>query len=366
MSTTLAGDYVIRISRDSTSWDLFPIEDVVAGSGILAEGAQAKASLSDALSTSSSLQPVATISNTWRENDHNEQSHSVDSQLLEVLDCVFAQWAWSSVASANEPPSSASPTTSKLQFAGQSLSVDLTSESGFKALFSDFHLDGDDVEWVEMVTGSGQVLGQVPRPLVHKYNLLHRGIGLFVTKDRPMNEQNPPPLYTHRRSSTKRIFPSLYDMFVGGVSLAGEPAELTARREVAEELGLSRALDEDTDAWLGPLLTCTVCTAYNRCVVTLFSYTMRSDEETVTWQEEEVDWGRFVPYPVIVAAADRSIERFAQSQTWPGTYPPIQSPLGGALPEGTVEDDDTWKEWDFVPDGLLVWEAWLQYLRRRL
>ena len=155
-------------------------------------------------------------------------------------------------------------------------------------------------------------------------------------------------------------------MFVGGVSLANEPYEVTARREVAEELGLTRALLHDEKALLGPILTCTVCTAYNRCVVTLFSYTMNSDQETVTWQEEEVDWGSFVLYSVILAAADRSIQRFAAKRCWPGTYPPFQSPCKGSLASDMIFNDDAWTEWDFVPDGLLVWEAWLQYVQGQI
>lgn len=243
--------------------------------------------------------------------------------------------------------------------------------------------DDDSIEWVEMVTGTGKGLGKVPRKFVHKFNLLHRGIGMFVTKDVPMpieeednnNDQNVatisrPDLYVHRRCASKRIFPSLYDMFVGGVSLADESPELTARREVAEELGLMYALDESKkDKLSSKILDCVVCTAYNRCYVSLYSYTMDSTEENITWQEEEVDWGHFIPYQVIVASADRSIQRFAKNNNqWPGTYPPVQSTLRGTLnslddiQQQKQLDNDDWKEWDYVPDGLLVWEAWLKHI----
>lgn len=81
----------------------------------------------------------------------------------------------------------------------------------------------------------------------------------------------------------------------------------------------------------------------------------------MTWQEEEVDWGDFVPYPVIVAAADRSIQRLADDSKWPGAYPPIQSVQKGSIADICVSyTADEWNEWDFVPDGLLVWEAWLK------
>jgi 8-oxo-dGTP pyrophosphatase MutT (NUDIX family) len=270
--------------------------------------------------------------------------------LVYCNECLFS----------GQPASQISPTTSEWKVSlGQNndaLLVDLASEAGVELLFSKI-LDSssESVEWVEMVTGSGEGLGKVPRPLVHSFNLLHRGIGLFVTKDKPMGLAGDfPDLYVHRRASTKRIFPSLYDMFVGGVSLADEPPELTARREVAEELGLSRALllNDSNNALSDPILVCTVCTAYNRCVVTLFTYTMESQEETVTWQEEEVDWGNFVPYPIIESAADRSIQRFANDKKWPGSYPPIQSDRKGSKPDDVAYENEVWTEWDFV------WHYW--------
>jgi len=153
-------------------------------------------------------------------------------------------------------------------------------------------------------------------------------------------------------------------MFVGGVSLAGEDSQVTAHREVAEELGLHvKAHLSKT-----PLLSCVVCTAYNRCFVVLYSYTMNPAKEVVKWQAEEVAWGSFVPYTVIEAAADRSIQRFVKAGTWPGSLPAIQSPRKGMPTDADVdsfEDKEGWKEWDFVPDGLLVWEAWLRWLDQK-
>ena len=113
--------------------------------------------------------------------------------------------------------------------------------------------DPESSELVEMVDRQGRALGIVPRKLVHKHNLLHRGIGMFVSQNQPIlfspthgtkGKQKQPALYVHRRTTTKRIFPDLYDMFVGGVSLAGEDATTTASREVAEELGLTAGLQE--------------------------------------------------------------------------------------------------------------------------
>eukprot|EP00977_Amphora_coffeiformis_P009424 scaffold2179_cov165-Amphora_coffeaeformis.AAC.28 len=224
-------------------------------------------------------------------------------------------------------------------------------------------------EWVEMTDQSGKPLGMVPRPLVHTHNLLHRGIGMFVTKDRSIFLNNSedgeilPDLYLHQRTATKRIFPSLYDMFVGGVSSAGESSRVTAQREVAEELGLRQA--DHLSAT--PLLTCVVCTGYNRCVVDLYEYVMDTTTESISWQAEEVAWGSFCSYDIIEAAADRSIQRLEAKHAWPGSSPAIQSPRKGELVghRSTSDRNDAWKEWDFVPDGLLVWEAWLHWKAKK-
>ena len=136
-------------------------------------------------------------------------------------------------------------------------------------------------EIVEMVNQDGVPLATVPRDLIHKLNLLHRGIGIVVSKDEHIRQGmvSYPDVYCHQRTSTKRIFPSLYDMFVGGVSEAGEESNVTAAREVAEELGLKRGL---SGALSEPLFNCAVCTSYNRCIVTVFTYECNSVEENVT------------------------------------------------------------------------------------
>lgn len=219
----------------------------------------------------------------------------------------------------------------------------------------------ENIEISEMVNEKGEPLGMVPRNLVHKANLLHRGIGMVVAKDQPILTPGCatfPELYVHRRTDTKRIFPSLYDMFVGGVSTAREDSKMTAEREVAEELGLERALTDPT-MLSGPLFDCTICTSYNRCVVTVFCCTFQSNQDSVTWQEEEVAWGDFVTYDTIVASADLSIQRLVEKSEWPGRLPTrIKERLTESQRGG---DNDAWKSWDYVPDGLLVWEAWLNW-----
>jgi len=133
---------------------------------------------------------------------------------------------------------------------------------------------------VELVDGSGSPIAVLPRLLIHKYNMLHRGIGVIVLAPRveqsPLQEEETIPnnyhkysVYCHQRTFSKRIFPGLYDMFVGGVSGVGETSKQTAIRELAEELGI---IKNDDSRMSNALVSCCICTLYNRCVVTVFQY----------------------------------------------------------------------------------------------
>jgi isopentenyldiphosphate isomerase len=354
-TTSLAGPYVIECESNATNsiFKCTPIREVnIDRETFSSEGGQAWAALHDAHRHE---KPRITLQVHWDGPVCRVQllpeDAEIDASLLSTLSRVLVQWS----IVARQPVS-------------EQLTIHFPREEEpfllqwkDPAVASSHLYNNIPGEMVEMVDRTGAVLGHVPRKLLHQHNLLHRGIGIFVTKDHPMNGNQRPDLYTHRRTQTKRIFPSLYDMFVGGVSLAGEDAIITARREVEEELGLSCSDHLHPER----LLQCIVCTAYNRCVVDLFVYVMNTKNESIQWQDEEVAWGSFVPYRTIEAAADRSIHRLAERGEWPGRYPPIQSSRMGKLDpedEGARFDGATqWTSWDFVPDGLLVWEAWLRH-----
>lgn len=200
------------------------------------------------------------------------------------------------------------------------------------------------------------------------------------------NNNNKPNVYVHQRTDTKRIFPSLYDMFVGGVSCRDECAELTAARELAEELGLRGALnyyekkevvggesnENSSSSKQNPLSSelfrCTIGTAYNRCVVSVFAYQCLTNVESIQWQKEEVQWGEFVPYDVVEVAAALSVDRLKASGTWHGNddsgihISEMMEKIQVLKNEYTY--DQAWESWDFVPDGLLVWEAWLKWYNK--
>ncbi len=273
---------------------------------------------------------------------------------------------------------------------------DLTNPSGYAQLFAAVlpsNCNLNDVEMSNMVDSDGEPCGYLPRPLVHKFNILHRGIGVVVCKDGHIakidydtrsssnnnnnNSKSRPGIrtqvYVHQRTDTKRIFPSLYDMFVGGVATAGESLKLTAKREVGEELNLTRP-----GSLSDPLFRCTICTSYNRCVVTVYTYNFDSSSEEVSWQEEEVQWGDFVEYDIVERSSALSIGRLLEANAWPGKDDDAMSmsilvtknknPVNTVRIDGedgaTSECSREEGNWDYVPDGLLVWVAWLQWLSK--
>ncbi|WP_327237345.1 NUDIX domain-containing protein [Streptomyces sp. NBC_01317] len=87
-------------------------------------------------------------------------------------------------------------------------------------------------EILDVVDENDRVVGQAPRGEVYAKRLRHRCVFVLArdAEDR---------VFVHRRTAGKLIFPSLYDMFVGGVLGAGETYDEAALREAEEELGVS-------------------------------------------------------------------------------------------------------------------------------
>jgi uncharacterized protein YhfF/isopentenyldiphosphate isomerase len=87
-------------------------------------------------------------------------------------------------------------------------------------------------ELLDIVDEQDQVIGQAPRGEVYARRLRHRCAFVFV-------RDGAGRIFVHRRTSSKLMFPLLYDMFVGGVVGAGESYDAAALREAEEELGVS-------------------------------------------------------------------------------------------------------------------------------
>ncbi|WP_406257029.1 NUDIX domain-containing protein [Streptomyces nigra] len=87
-------------------------------------------------------------------------------------------------------------------------------------------------EILDIVDERDRVIGRAPRGEAYARGLRHRCV--FVEARDAEGR-----LFVHRRTPTKLVFPSHYDMFVGGVVGAGESYDEAALREAEEELGVS-------------------------------------------------------------------------------------------------------------------------------
>ncbi|MER6270525.1 NUDIX domain-containing protein [Streptomyces sp900105755] len=87
-------------------------------------------------------------------------------------------------------------------------------------------------EILDIVDENDQVIGTSPRGEAYARGLRHRCV--FIQARDAAGR-----VFVHRRTPTKLVFPSLYDMFVGGVVGAGESYDDAALREAEEELGVS-------------------------------------------------------------------------------------------------------------------------------
>jgi len=133
-------------------------------------------------------------------------------------------------------------------------------------------------EIVVIVDEDNNVVGAALRLEMRTKRLPHRSTYILV-----FNSQGE--LYVQKRTTTKDVFPGYYDPATGGVVLAGESYEASARRELAEELGIHDVpltslftfyfADERTRVW-GGVFTC----VYDGAMVL---------------QPEEVESGEFMP-----------------------------------------------------------------------
>ncbi|MEV5988944.1 NUDIX domain-containing protein [Streptomyces sp. NPDC052051] len=165
-------------------------------------------------------------------------------------------------------------------------------------------------ELLDIVDENDRAIGQSPRGEAYARGLRHRCVFIQVRDAEGR-------LFVHRRTATKLVFPSLYDMFVGGVVGAGESYDAAALREAEEELGVS-GLPRPK-----PLFTFLYDGGAGR---TWWSavYEVRC-ELPVDPQAEEVAWHAFLP----------------------------EDEVARRLPE-----------WEWVPDGLAAYERLGEYRRR--
>lgn len=95
-------------------------------------------------------------------------------------------------------------------------------------------------EIVTLVDVNDHVIGAAPRARVRKEGLIHRVCYILV-----FNAEHQ--LLLQKRTLIKDLYPGYYDAAAGGVLLAGESYEISASRELQEELGISAPMKTHFD-----------------------------------------------------------------------------------------------------------------------
>ena len=161
-------------------------------------------------------------------------------------------------------------------------------------------------ELLDIVDEADRVVGRARRGEAMARRLRHRAVFILVRDARDR-------VFVHRRTAMKLVFPSRYDMFVGGVVGAGESYDDAALREAQEELGVQGL----------------------PAPVPLFSFLYETSEHT--W------WSR-----VYQVRCEVPVDPQAEEVAWHAFL--TDEELEGRL-----------TEWDWVPDGLEAYRRLLEW-----
>lgn len=133
---------------------------------------------------------------------------------------------------------------------------------------------------MSLVDEHGAVVGRAPRARMRRDNLRHAATAVLVRR-------TDGRIYVHRRSDRKDWCPGCHDAAAGGVVVEGEQPEESARRELAEELGI-------TGVPLRPLGT----SLHEDDTVRVFEHCFEvTYDGVVTHSDGEVAWGTWMTLP---------------------------------------------------------------------
>lgn len=91
----------------------------------------------------------------------------------------------------------------------------------------------EKIEWFDVVDESDQVIGREQRALVHAKGLRHRAVHILL-----FNAKGE--VFLQKRSQWKDMHPNTWDSSCSGHVDSGEDYDVSADRELGEELGLVR------------------------------------------------------------------------------------------------------------------------------
>jgi aminoglycoside phosphotransferase (APT) family kinase protein/8-oxo-dGTP pyrophosphatase MutT (NUDIX family) len=176
-------------------------------------------------------------------------------------------------------------------------------------------------EVVALYDDGGRPAGSAPRSVMRAQNLRHAATGVIVRD--PWGR-----VYVHRRTPTKDVYPARWDFTAGGVVLADEDPLAAARRELAEELGVTSELEP-----LGEADYADAHTTYHA-----FRYVTTWDGP-ITPQPEEIAYGAWL-------SIERLLERLLDPEV--EFMPDTVALFGDWLHERAAEKQPGQQGWDSI------------------
>ncbi len=146
-------------------------------------------------------------------------------------------------------------------------------------------------EIVVIVDEKNNVIGAQTRSAMREQGLIHRAAYILV-----FNSSGK--IFVQKRTLSKDVYPGYYDVAAGGVVLYGETYEESARRELAEELGIEGVVLTKLFDFFHADTNNRIWGRVYKCIY---------DGEMVL-QEEEVESGSFRDLEAVIRNADD--ERF--------------------------------------------------------
>lgn len=141
-------------------------------------------------------------------------------------------------------------------------------------------------EIIDVVDNKGNVLYKEDKDVAHKEGLLHKEIHLWIVNDN--NE-----VILQKRAANKSLYPSTWDLSVGGHVGAGEDSVCAMIREAQEELGID--VDINNVRYLGKINeNLTDNGVNNNALVDVFI--AKDNTWDITLQDEEVSDYAFVKF----------------------------------------------------------------------
>ncbi len=142
------------------------------------------------------------------------------------------------------------------------------------------------IEMLKHLDRKGNVIGEISRKEVHVVGAWHSSIHAYI-----INNKNE--ILLQLRTANKDIFPSVWDISVGGHVDANEESITTACREIKEELGVKVKKSELTYLCTNKEILKTGKNI-SREFVDIYLTIQDIDEGDITFQKEEVADVKFI------------------------------------------------------------------------